>query len=186
MATTAETLRAYRGPAILSYGFRPFFLGGAIWAAVAMVLFIPMLQGYLALPTALNPIDWHQHELLYGFLPAIVGGFLLTAVPNWTGRLPVAGARLAGLFALWLAGRVAVSTSALIGAGPAATIDMLFLIALGLIVGREILASGKTNNLKVLALVSLLAIGNLVFHIETAVSGTPITPSASGSLRPSS
>ena len=172
MATTAETLRAYRGPAILSYGFRPFFLGGAIWAAVAMVLFIPMLQGDFALPTTLNPIDWHQHELLYGFLPAIVAGFLLTAVPNWTGRLPVAGTRLAALFALWLLGRVAVATSAFIGAGAAAVVDMLFLVALGIIVGREILASGNKNNLKVLVLVSLLAVGNLVFHIETATAGT--------------
>ncbi len=171
MATTAETLRAYRGPAILSYGFRPFFLGGAIWAATAMVLFILMLQGNVAPPTALNPIDWHQHELLYGFLPAIVAGFLLTAVPNWTGR-PVAGARLAGLFALWVLGRTAVSTSAVIGAGAAAAADMLFLIALGLIVGREILASGNKNNLKVLVLVSLLAVGNLVFHVETATDGT--------------
>jgi uncharacterized protein involved in response to NO len=172
MATTAETLRAYRGPAILSYGFRPFFLGGSIWAAAAMVLFIPMLQGNLALPTTLNPIDWHQHELLYGFLPAIVAGFLLTAVPNWTGRLPVAGAPLAALFALWLVGRAAVATSALIGAGAAAFADMLFLIALGIIVGREIFAGGNRNNLKVLVLVSLLAIGNLVFHIETATAGT--------------
>ena len=172
MATTAETLRAYRGPAILSYGFRPFFLGGSIWAAAAMVLFIPMLQGNLALPTALNPIDWHQHELLYGFLPAIVAGFLLTAVPNWTGRLPVAGAPLAALFALWLLGRAAVASSALIGAGAAAAVDMLFLIALGIIVGREIWASGNKNNLKILVLVSLLAVGNLVFHVETWTSGT--------------
>jgi uncharacterized protein involved in response to NO len=172
MATTAETLRAYRGPAILSYGFRPFFLGGSIWAAAAMALFIPMLQGDLALPTTLNPIDWHQHELLYGFLPAIVAGFLLTAVPNWTGRLPVAVAPLAALFALWLIGRAAVATSALIGAGAAAFADVLFLVALGVIVGREIVAGGNRNNLKVLVLVSLLAIGNLVFHIETATAGT--------------
>jgi len=172
MATTAETLRAYRGPAILSYGFRPFFLGGSIWAAAAMVLFIPMLQGNLALPTAFNPIDWHQHELLYGFLPAIVAGFLLTAVPNWTGRLPVAGAPLAALFALWLLGRAAVASSALIGAGAAAAVDMLFLIAVGIIVGREILASGNRNNMKVLVLVSLLAVGNLVFHVETWTNGT--------------
>ena len=172
MATTAETLRAYRGPAILSYGFRPFFLGGSIWAVAAMALFIPMLQGNLALPTTLSPIDWHQHELLYGFLPAIVAGFLLTAVPNWTGRLPVAGTPLAALFALWLVGRAAVATSALIGAGAAAFADVLFLVALGIIVAREIVAGGNKNNLKVLVLVSLLAIGNLVFHIETATAGT--------------
>ena len=172
MAATAETLRSYQGPAILSYGFRPFFLGGAIWAAAAMALFVPMLQGNIVLPTALNAIDWHQHELLYGFLPAIVAGFLLTAVPNWTGRLPVAGARLAALFALWLVGRAAVATSALIGAGAAALVDVLFLVALGIVAGREIIAGGNRNNLKVLVLVSLLALGNLVFHIEAATEGT--------------
>lgn len=168
MAATAETLRTYRGPAIFSYGFRPFFLGGAVWAALAMVTFILILQGKIELPTAFNPIDWHQHELLYGFLPAIVAGFLLTAVPNWTGRLPVAGARLAGLFALWLLGRAAVATSAIIGAGAAAAVDVMFLIALGLIMGREIVAGGNKKNLKVLVLVALLGVGNLVFHIEAA------------------
>jgi uncharacterized protein involved in response to NO len=170
MTTTVELLRAYRGPAVLSYGFRPFFLGGAIWAAVAMTLFILMLEGAVAPKTALNAIDWHQHELLYGFLPAIVAGFLLTAVPNWTGRLPVAGAPLAALFALWLAGRAAVLFSGVIGAA-AAAIDMLFLIGLGAIIGREILASKNKNNIKVLVLVALLASGNLVFHIETAGGG---------------
>ncbi|HZV21848.1 MAG TPA: NnrS family protein, partial [Hyphomicrobiales bacterium] len=95
MATTAQTLRAYQGPAIFSYGFRLFFLGGALWAAIAMGLFLLMLYGMLRLPTAFDLVDWHVHELLYGYLPAIVAGFLLTAVPNWTGRLPVAGAPLA-------------------------------------------------------------------------------------------
>jgi uncharacterized protein involved in response to NO len=171
MSATAATLRAYRGPAILSYGFRPFFLGGSIWAAAAMALFILMMQGKAPLPTALNPIDWHSHELLYGFLPAIVAGFLLTAVPNWTGRLPVAGAPLAALFVLWLAGRAAIASSAIIGAGAAAIADMAFLIALGFIVGREILASSNKSNMKILALVALLAAGNLVFHIETAAGG---------------
>lgn len=168
MATTSETLRAYQGPAILSYGFRPFFLGGAIWAVVAMALFIFMLTGKIELPTAFNPIDWHLHELLYGFMPAIIAGFLLTAVPNWTGRLPVAGAPLAALFALWLAGRIAVSTSAVIGIGATAVIDVSFIVVLGFVAAREIVAGGNKNNLKLLVLVSLLAIGNAVFYIETA------------------
>jgi uncharacterized protein involved in response to NO len=172
MATAGETLRAYRGPAIFSYGFRPFFLGGAIWAAAAMVLFTLMLHGMVQLPTAFSAIDWHIHELLYGYLPAIVAGFLLTAVPNWTGRLPVAGAPLAGLFALWLAGRIAVAASAVTGWAVAAGVDTLFLIALGGIVGREILAGNNTRNLKVLLLVALLAGGNFVFHIEAATAGS--------------
>src|SRR5690606_16165385 len=95
--------REYAGPALFSYGFRPFFMGGAIWAAAAIVLWMPLYTGDLALPAALSPLHWHVHEMLYGYVAAIVAGFLLTAIPNWTGRLPVCGAPLAALAALWLA-----------------------------------------------------------------------------------
>ncbi|MGO8952326.1 MAG: NnrS family protein [Rhodomicrobium sp.] len=171
MATAAETLRAYRGPALFSYGFRPFFLSGAVWAAAAMLLFVAMLQGSVVLPTAFAPVDWHAHELIYGYLPAIVAGFLLTAVPNWTGRLPVAGTPLAALLAIWFAGRVAVVFSAWAGGTAAAIVDLSFLLALGIIVGREIIAGKNRNNLKLLVLVALLGAGNLVFHLEVAVKG---------------
>jgi uncharacterized protein involved in response to NO len=169
---TAEKVRAYRGPAIFSLGFRPFFLGGAIWAGAVMALFIPMLQGDVALPTAFAVLDWHIHELLYGYVPAIIAGFLLTAIPNWTGRLPVTGGPLAALFALWLAGRVAVATSALTGPLITAAIDFIFLIALGAVAGREIVAGKNLRNLIVLVLVALLAAGNLVFHAEAASLGS--------------
>ena len=89
MTATSPKIRAYSGPAILSFGFRPFFLAGALWAAIALGLWLPMLDGHLSLPSAFTPLEWHVHELLYGFIPAIIAGFLLTAVPNWTGRLPV-------------------------------------------------------------------------------------------------
>jgi len=137
-----------------------------------MVVFILMLHETVALPTAFNVVDWHVHELLFGYLPAIVAGFLLTAVPNWTGRLPIAGAPLAALWAIWLAGRFAVAVSALIGPAAAAFTDMLFLIALGVIVGREIVAGKNMSNLRVLAIVGLLAAGNLVFHAEAASAGS--------------
>ena len=171
MATTAETLRAYRGPAILSFGFRPFFLGGALWAVIAMAIFVGLLWGGLQLPTAMSPIDWHIHELLYGFLPAIVAGFLLTAVPNWTGRLPVAGTPLALLFAAWLAGRGAVAFSSVIGPVPAAILDLAFLAGLSAVIAREIIAGKNVRNLKVLFLVGLLAVGNAIFHIEIIMQG---------------
>ena len=74
MATTAEQIRRYRGPAILSFGFRPFFLAGAAWAALAIGLWLLVLTGYLTLPTAFSPLDWHVHEMVYGFVPAIVAG----------------------------------------------------------------------------------------------------------------
>lgn len=171
MAASAETLRAYRGPALFSYGFRPFFLGGAIWAVAAMALFAGVLWGGLRLPTMLAPVDWHIHELLFGYVPAIVAGFLLTAVPNWTGRLPIAGSPLAGLFAIWLAGRAAVAFSGLIGAAAAAAIDLSFLAALSAVIAREIIAGRNMRNLKVLVLVGLLTLGNAVFHFEAATQG---------------
>lgn len=166
MTSTAEQVRMYRGPAILGYGFRPFFLFGAVWAAVAVALWLAMLRGVVSLPTALAPIDWHAHELIYGYVPAIVAGFLLTAVPNWTGRLPVVGTPLLLLFLSWVAGRIAVLISLWIGAPLAAAIDLLFLAALGGVIAREIIAANNLRNLKVLAVVSLLWIGNALFHLQ--------------------
>jgi uncharacterized protein involved in response to NO len=99
-------------------------------------------------------------------VPAIVAGFLLTAVPNWTGRLPVVGMPLALVFGVWVAGRLAVAFSVLIGALAAATIDVAFLVLLGSVVAREIVAAGNTRNLKVLAGVALLAVGNAISHAE--------------------
>jgi len=171
MVTSAERLREYQGPALFSYGFRPFFLGGALWAVLTIALFIPALTGAINLPSAMPATVWHAHALLYGFLPAIVAGFILTAVPNWTGRLPIAGWPLAGLAGLWLAGRLAVLFSGAIGAGTAAVIDMVFLLALVGVIAREIIASGNTRNLKILVLIGLLAAGNAVFHAEFIAQG---------------
>ena len=171
MPTTAEQVRSYRGPAILGYGFRPFFLLGAIWSALAVAIWLPMLSGSLSLPIALSPIEWHVHELLYGYLPAVAAGFLLTAVPNWTGRLPVTGPPLLGLLLVWVAGRMAMLVSAGIGAPAAAAIDLSFLAVLAGVLGREIVRGRSTQNLKVLALIGLLFAGNAVFHLEAMRAG---------------
>ncbi|MEY8099511.1 NnrS family protein [Falsihalocynthiibacter sp. S25ZX9] len=166
--TTSEQSRQWQGPAVFSYGFRPFFLFGALWAALAMVLWILMLSGSLQLPTHLDPISWHAHEFLFGYLGAIIAGFLLTAVPNWTGRLPVVGWNLAGLFALWLAGRVALASADLWPTGLAAIIDLSFPIVLGGVILREIIAGKNWRNLVVPALLSVFILANLLFHIEAA------------------
>ena len=166
MTTSAEQIRNFTGPAILSYGFRPFFLFGALWAAVAVALWLPMLSGRLALSSAFSPIEWHVHELIYGYVPAVIAGFLLTAVPNWTGRLPVVGTPLLLLFLSWAGGRIAILVSLWVGAGVAAVIDLAFLAALGLVVAREIIAGNNTRNLKVLGVVALLLVGNGLFHLE--------------------
>lgn len=167
-STTTEQMRAWQGPAILTYGFRPFFLGGAVWAALSMLLWIAMLMGYLALPTAFDPVSWHAHEFLYGYLGAVVAGFLLTAVPNWTGRLPIVGWRLGILALLWLAGRLAVAGSAYLPAGLVAAVDLAFPLLLALALGREIVAGKNWRNLIVLAMLAGLTLGNAVFHWQAA------------------
>lgn len=172
MATTAEQMRAHTGPALLQGGFRPFFLFGALWAAIAVLVWMPMWEGHFTLPSAFSPLDWHIHELLYGYMPAAVAGFLLTAVPNWTGRLPVVGRPLALLVAVWVAGRLAVLVSGVIGASVAAAVDGLFLTLLTAFALREIVAGRNWRNLMVVALVALLAIGNVLFHLECRVFGT--------------
>ena len=98
MAIKAEPLDARWRPVFLSHGFRPFFLEGACWAALAMALWIGMLSGADVLPIALDPDAWHAHEFLFGYLSAVVAGFLLTAVPNWMSRPPIAGLPLCSFF----------------------------------------------------------------------------------------
>ncbi len=168
MTTTSQQMRAWRGPAILTYGFRPFFLGAAIWALLAMVLWVPMLAGNLALPTAFDPVSWHAHEFLFGYVSAVVGGFLLTAVPNWSGRLPVVGWPLAGLVGLWLLGRVAVAFSAGWPPLAIAVLDLAAMVALWAYLAREIILGRNWKNLVVLVILSVLILGNAVFHWEAA------------------
>src|SRR5664280_2751418 len=165
-------LRDHRGPALLSYGFRPFFLFGAIYAGLTMLAWLPIFNGELALSTAFGPIDWHVHEMLYGYLPAVVTGFLLTAIPNWTGRLPIQGTPLLTLVVVWLAGRVAVTFSAEIGWLPAAIIDVSFLILVVAATAREIVAGNNWRNLRVVVMVTLLLAGNIAFHLEAHFNGS--------------
>lgn len=168
MKSTAHQMRAWTGPAILTFGFRPFFLGAALWAAIAMALWVFMLVGVFTLPTAFDPVSWHAHEFLYGYLTAVVAGFLLTAVPNWTGRLPVVGRPLGGLFALWLAGRIAVTLSAGIPPLAVALVDLSMPVALAAVLAREIVAGRNWRNLIVLGMLAVMAAGNAVFHWEAA------------------
>src|SRR5690349_17024863 len=104
---------------VLSYRFRPFFLGAALWACIAMVLWIGLLSGWWSFATGYGLIAWHAHEFLFGYVAAVMTGFLLTAIPNWTGRFPLQGRPLLALFALWLAGRAAMLATDAIGSKPA-------------------------------------------------------------------
>lgn len=148
-------------------GFRPFFLGGAAWGLAALILWLLSLAGAVVLPTHFEPVSWHRHEMLFGFVGAVVAGFLLTAVPNWTGRLPIAGKPLAALFGLWVAARFGVLFSAKIGALPAALLDIGFFLVLAVICGREVLAA-KNRNLPVVGLVLLLGVASALDHASGA------------------
>jgi uncharacterized protein involved in response to NO len=165
-------LRPYGGPAILSYGFRPFFFLGAIYAGLEIALWLPIFFGITELPTAFSPRDWHVHEMLYGYLPAVMTGFLLTAIPNWTGRMTLQGKPLLVLVAFWLIGRLAMCFSALIGPVLAAIIDTSFLVLIAAVCAREILTGRNWRNLPVLAVLSAFIIGNASFHTEYILTGT--------------
>jgi uncharacterized protein involved in response to NO len=171
MTTTTEQMRAWTGPAILTFGFRPFFFGAAVWAALAMALWVPMLSGHLRLPTAFDPVSWHAHEFLFGYLGAVVAGFLLTAVPNWTGRLPIVGWWLGMLAGLWLLGRGTVAVSGGLPALLVAVVDLAFPIVFALLIAREIVAGKNWRNLIVLAMLTVFILGNALFHWEAAQGG---------------
>lgn len=161
---------ATSGPVIFSYGFRPFFLGAGLWAVAAMALWIAALMSGLEVGGSYGAPSWHAHEMLFGFASAVLAGFLLTAVPNWTGRLPVSGTPLVLLFALWCAGRIALLAPDMLGIVPSAAIDGLFLPTLLFICGREVVAGRKWKDLKVLAGLLALSIANGFYHF-TIVGG---------------
>ncbi len=171
MPPALERRLKYTGPALFSYGFRPFFLGGAVWSVVCIGLWLPLFMGFLSLHSAYAPLDWHIHEMLYGYVAAVIGGFLLTAIPNWTGRLPISGVPLMALATLWLAGRIAILLSSYLGVLLAAVVDMAFLATLAAVATREIIAGRNWRNLRVLVLVGILIAGNIIFHAEVYMYG---------------
>ncbi|HXP76036.1 MAG TPA: NnrS family protein [Stellaceae bacterium] len=152
--------------ALLSAGFRPFFLLSALWAALAIPIWLAFFLGQSPVPTSLSPVIWHVHEMIFGFGAATVAGFLLTAIPNWTGRKPLQGGRLAILVLLWIAGRVAMLFSARIGAGSAAILDLAFPLMFLAVVAREILSGRNWRNLPMLGALALLLFGNLLVHLD--------------------
>ncbi len=156
------------------YGFRPFFWVAALWAAIAMVLWMGLLAGHLSFATPYGAFGWHAHEFIFGYVAAVLTGFLLTAIPNWTGRAPVQGVTLAVLFVIWLSGRVAIGFAGTLGLVAAAVIDSLFLISIVLIAAREITAGENRRNYKILVILALFTATNIWFHIEVIHGNYPL------------
>lgn len=163
----SSRLRAIADAPLLSAGFRPFFLLGALYAGLSILAWMPAFHGRLEIASAFVPRDWHIHEMLYGFLSAVVTGFLFTAIPNWTGRLPIRGLPLLGLVLLWIAGRVVVTFSAHTGWLVAMLVDASFLTLVVAAAAREIAAGKNWRNLPVVGIVGVLLLGNVAFHLET-------------------
>src|ERR1700724_2447569 len=166
--TEEERIRSSRQPAVLTYAFRPMFLAAGTWAIVAIAVWLSMFFGSLRLPTRFDPLAWHIHEMLFGFVMAAVAGFLLTAIPNWTGRQPVSGAPLTLLAGLWLLGRISCLISALLPPWLAIVADLSFPLVLAGVVTRELAAGRNHRNLPMIAAVTVLTIANLLMHLEAA------------------
>jgi uncharacterized protein involved in response to NO len=143
------------GLALFAYGFRPFFLASGL----AAVVLVPWWAASFALGTTLvtdwPPTLWHGHEMLFGFIGATVAGFLLTAVPSWTGQRGFAGRPLMILASLWLIARVAIASSTLWPLAVVATLDLAFLPGLAALVLRPLLRSRNRNTPLLLVLAAL-------------------------------
>jgi uncharacterized protein involved in response to NO len=156
----------HAGLPLLSAGFRPFFLLSAVWACIGVPLWLAQYGGATQLQTVLLPSVWHSHEMTFGFAAATVAGFMLTAIPNWTGRMPLQGGPLGLLVLAWFAGRIGVLFSANIGAAVAGGLDLVFPVAFLGVVAREIIAGRNWRNLPMLAALGSLLLGNLLVHLE--------------------
>ena len=148
-------------------GFRPFFFGGPAWALIAITLWLLSLTGGVTLPTAIDALAWHRHEMLFGFVGAVIAGFLLTAIPNWTGRLPIAGWPLAALFGLWIAARLSLLFSSFTGLWLSAALDVGFFLTLGLLAAREVFGPNNRNT-PIVGMVLLFAAANAIDYLAVA------------------
>ena len=169
--TTTNARRKYIGIALLSKGYRPFFLMAGIWAVLSLFLWLFMLTGLIILPSAFSPLEWHMHEMIFGYSSAVIAGFLLTAVPNWTGRFPISGNSLLVLVLVWLVGRAVVLFSSYFDAYLVMAIDLVFPVLLSLAISIEIFAGKNWRNLRVLIVLLGFMLSNLFFHLEIIISG---------------
>ncbi|WP_020565112.1 NnrS family protein [Methylosarcina fibrata] len=151
---------------LFALGFRPFFALAGFSALILILLWNAIFKGTWAAENYFTPTYWHAHEMLLGYSVAVISGFLLTAVKNWTGRPTLTGDQLAGLCILWLYGRIAPFYANLLPDGLIALIDLAFLPLLAYHVTKPILAAQQYRNLIFTALLLFLAYGNGLIHSE--------------------
>ncbi len=147
-------------------GGGPFLLFGALHAAVLAAVWVPWFLGLISPEMALPPSSWYAHEFLFGVVPAIIAGDLLTAVPNRTGHPPPAGWPLTMLLAVWIVGRLGLAGSAALEPLTVALLALLFPVALLAVAGREFLLTRNGRNLTILAVLAVLVGAQGLFHWE--------------------
>ena len=148
---------------VLRLGFRPFYIGTALVAALSVPLWIASFLGWITLDLPLSPLLWHAHEMLFGFAAGVIAGFLLTAVKAWTGLATPRGAALGALFVLWAAARIASLT------GPYvvyAALDVVLLPAVAVILLRVLIKAKNHRNLPLIGVLMLLGAANATFHLS--------------------
>jgi len=151
---------------VLQLGFRTFYSLASIFAIVAIILWLSAFAGFASTGAYLPGVVWHSHDMLFGFAIAVISGFLLTAVRNWTGLPTPTGAVLAMMAALWLAARILIVTGP---AAIAALVDVMFLPVLAIAIAGPILRSKNKRNYKVLAIILMLAVSHGVYHLASLV-----------------
>lgn len=162
----ASVTTSFGRPAVLRGGFRPFFLLAGLDAVFNMAVWLLVYRHPDAWPPdGIAPVYWHAHEMMFGFIAAAIGGFLLTAVPGWTNRPPYAGLPLAALVAVWLAGRVAMAATGDLSPVTVAVLDLAFFPALVLALAPPLLRAGQWRNLPFVPLLTFLFLADLLFHL---------------------
>jgi len=150
--------------ALLELGFRPFFLGAAGFAVVSVVVWMGLFVFGWPIRLGLPPVTWHAHEMIYGYSLAVIAGFLLTAVRNWTDRPTLDGVPLLLVFLLWAAGRIVP----FLGGVPlavAAVTDTLFVVALLVGTTRPVVQARQWGQVGVLAIPAVMLVSNLTFYL---------------------
>jgi uncharacterized protein involved in response to NO len=153
-------------PVLFALGFRPFFLLSGIFAILLIAVWVPAFIGGMAFSTYYGGIEWHSHEMIFGYTLAVIAGFLLTAVRNWTERPTPTGGYLAALATLWLLGRILPFFSAVFPNWFIAFVDLSFLPALAVGIGVPLVRSGERRNLLFLPLLAVLWTANWFVHAE--------------------
>jgi len=148
--------------AILNLGFRPFYSLAALFAVIAVAMWLVSFTGMAQFGGQLQGVLWHSHEMVFGFIPAVIAGFLFTAVRNWTGLPTPTGWTLGVIALVWLVARVLLVSGPV---GPGVVLDVLFLPIVAISVAIPIFRSANKRNYKVVAIVAAMAVLHFVYHL---------------------